>query len=105
LVVALKGPPSQPVEVVLHGRVDSVKGRLRNTFEAVPDAPVTRFTLKMRGGKKSLLVNSRNICRSVNRVAVRMIAQNGASYNFRQKIEDSCKTSKKRRSANGHRRR
>lgn len=44
LVVALKGPASQPIEVDLAGRVDSVHGGLRNSFEVVPDAPVTSFT-------------------------------------------------------------
>ena len=31
---------------------------IRTTFESVPDAPVTKFVLEMKGGKKGLLVNS-----------------------------------------------
>ena len=37
------------------GRIDSVKGGIRTTFEGVPDAPVTKFVLSMQGGKKGLL--------------------------------------------------
>jgi hypothetical protein len=58
VVAALHGQ----INVVLVGRNDSVKGRLRNTFEAVPDAPVEKFELSLRGGKKGLLQNTRNLC-------------------------------------------
>ena len=55
LVAALH---SGKINIALDGHIDSVKGgRIRNTFEAVPDAPVTKFTLEMQGGKKGLLVN------------------------------------------------
>jgi hypothetical protein len=45
------------IHVALVGRVDSIHGGIRNSFIAVPDAPVSRFTLSLRGGKKALLVN------------------------------------------------
>jgi hypothetical protein len=54
------------IRVLLNGKVDAdpQKG-LRNTFEAVPDAPVSKFVLELKGGpKKGLLVNSKDICRS-----------------------------------------
>jgi hypothetical protein len=50
------------VDIVLAGRTDSVRGRIRNTFDAVPDVPVSKFVLTLRGGRKGLLVNSRNLC-------------------------------------------
>jgi hypothetical protein len=62
LVAALRGPASQPIEVVLDGRTDSIHAGLRNTFEAAPDAPVEKFILTLKGGKKGLLINSTNIC-------------------------------------------
>jgi hypothetical protein len=58
LVAALNGQ----VNVVLDGRVDSVHGGIRNTFEMVPDAPVSKFTLEMQGANKGLLENSTDIC-------------------------------------------
>ena len=92
LVVDLQGQ----VEVDLVGRVDSVRGALRTTFDAVPDAPVSKFVLKMEGGKKGLLVNSRNLCKSKNRAKVRMVGQNGRRFDSRPVVKADCKGKKKR---------
>ena len=53
------------IRVLLVGKVDTGKaGGIRNTFEAVPDAPVSRFVLELRGGKKhGLIENSEDLCR------------------------------------------
>ena len=45
-------------------------------MQAVPDAPVSYFRLQMFGGKKGLIVNSRNIC-GRNKATVGMRAHNG----------------------------
>jgi hypothetical protein len=58
MVLGLRGQ----VDLDVVGRVDSVNGGLRNSFEVTPDAPVSKFTLTLKGGQKSLLVNSQNIC-------------------------------------------
>lgn len=68
LVAVLDGE----VRIVLTGEVTTLrtggKARLQNTFRVVPDAPVTRFSLTMRGGKHTgLLVNSTDLCRSRER--------------------------------------
>lgn len=85
-------------DLELAGRIDSENGGIRNTFETVPDAPVTKFVLKMKGGKKSLLVNSRNLCRGASRAKVRMVGQNGKRHNERPAVQTSCgKKSKKGR--------
>jgi hypothetical protein len=97
LVAALHGQ----VDVVVAGRVDSVNGGIRNSFEAVPDAPVTKFTLQMQGGKKGLIVNSRNICNSIQRATVKMLAQNGKTYDSKPLIKNSCKQKAKKK--HGHR--
>ncbi len=91
VVVALRGPAHQPLEIDLAGRVDSKDGGIRNTFDLVPDAPVTKFTLEMKGGKKSLLVNSRNLCKGTQRATVRLKAQNGLSRDFRPVVKNDCK--------------
>jgi hypothetical protein len=100
LVAVLKGPPSQPIEIDLDGRVDSYHQGIRTTFESVPDAPVSRFVLKMQGGKKGLLVNSTNICRGRHEATVRMTAQNASAHNFLTKVQPQCgkKRKKSRRS-------
>jgi hypothetical protein len=90
LVAALKGPASQPIEIDLDGRIDSIHGGIRTTFETVPDAPVSKFVLRMQGGKKSLLVNSTNICKGKHKARVEMVGQNGKEHNFSQLVEPKC---------------
>jgi len=90
LVAALRGPDSQPIEVELAGRVDSVHGGIRNSFELVPDAPVSSFTLEMQGGSKGLIVNSRNLCGGTQRANVSFGAQNGAVRDLRPVVRNDC---------------
>jgi hypothetical protein len=78
------------IEVVLVGRVDSVQGGIRTTFEGVPDAPVSSFVLQMQGGKKGLLVNSTDICRRKNRADVTFTAQNGKRADSRPTLQADC---------------
>jgi hypothetical protein len=102
LAVALKGPETQPVEVVLDGRIDSVNGGIRNTFEFVPDAPVTEFTLTMQGGKKGLLQNSTNLCAHTHRATVKFTGQNGKAFNPRPKMQNACAKTRKAKRHNKH---
>lgn len=90
LVAALRGPASQPVEVDLVGYVDSVNARIRNTFALAPDAPVSKFVLRMKGGKKGLLVNSRNICNGANRATAKFDGQNGKIHDFQPALKAEC---------------
>jgi hypothetical protein len=90
LVVALKGPPSLPIEFNLAGRVDSVKGGIRNTFEYAPDAPVSKFVLEMQGAKKGLVVNSTDLCAKANRATAKLTGHNGKAYNFKPVVKPDC---------------
>ena len=85
-----------PVEIDLAGHVDSVNGGLRTTFETVPDAPVSEFTLQMQGGNKGLIVNSTNLCAKPNRATAKFIGQNGKLATLHPLMQSSCK-----KSANG----
>ncbi len=105
LVAALRGPDNQPVEVELVGRTDSKNLGLRNTFDVVPDAPVSKFTLRMLGGKKSLLVTSRNLCLRKERAVVKMRGQNGMARNFRPVIQTGCKKQKPKKAQRNKNRR
>jgi hypothetical protein len=86
LVFALHGI----VDVNVVGRVDSVHGRLRSSFESTPDVPVSKVVLQMQGGKKSLIVNSTNLCAADNRAAVNFTGQNGKTYDFNPVVGNSC---------------
>jgi hypothetical protein len=87
LVAALEGQ----IEIDLAGRIDSTKGGIRTTFETVPDAPVSKFVLRMKGGSKGLLVNSTDICRGTHRATVKIDAQNGRQVEARQRLASDCK--------------
>jgi hypothetical protein len=93
LVVALNGQ----IDVDLVGRIDSKNGGIRTTFDEVPDAPVSKFTLRMKGGAKSLLENSRNLCNSTNKATVQMDAQNGKAFDSSPQLSNDCKAKAKKK--------
>jgi hypothetical protein len=86
LVFDLRGQ----VGLVVAGRVDSVSGRLRTTFEDLPDAPLAGFRLSLLGGKKGLLSNSESLCGVVKRATVVTTGQNGARRRTRPKLQVRC---------------
>jgi hypothetical protein len=84
------------IHVTLVGFIDSVKkkgsetSRVRNTFALVPDAPVSRFVLNLKGGKVGLIENSANICRSDQHASIKMDAQSGKVYDTMPLIDNDC---------------
>jgi uncharacterized repeat protein (TIGR01451 family) len=97
LVAALRGQ----FEIDLVGRIDSVHGGIRATFESVPDAPVSRFTLSMNGGKKGLLQNSTNICRGKHRATVLFDGQNGSTADQSPMLSAKCGRARHQRRRQG----
>jgi hypothetical protein len=73
LVADLRGQ----VNIQLRGVISSKRGGLKTVFPTVPDVPVKKFILNMKGGKKSLLVNSTNTCKSKQTAVLNLKAQNG----------------------------
>jgi hypothetical protein len=96
LVAALRGPDDQPIEIELAGRTDSKNEGIRNTFDLVPDAPVSKFTLEMQGGKKGLLLNSTNVCRGTHKATVKFDAQNGRKRQLLAPLQAKCGKAKKK---------
>jgi hypothetical protein len=94
LVVGFNGPSSQPIEIELAGKTDSVKGALRNTFEAVPDVPVTDFNLTLFGGKRGLIIMSSGFCKDPH-ASYKLTGQNGAEYDTTPKVAAKCGKAKK----------
>ncbi|HEU4944711.1 MAG TPA: hypothetical protein VFT10_06075, partial [Solirubrobacterales bacterium] len=95
LVATLRGQ----VGIELAGRIDSVKGsgKIRTTFDVVPDVAVSKFVLTMRGGKKGLLINSRNLCARKYKAIARFKGQNGKKANMRPKLRAPCKKQRRGR--------
>jgi hypothetical protein len=85
------------IRVLLVGKVDTDKQHgIRNTFETAPDAPVEKFVLELKGGKKyGLLENSENICKHPQKAGAAFKAQNGRSASFSVKIQNECQKHKK----------
>ncbi len=80
------------IRVLLAGKTDTdAEGGIRNTFETVPDAPVSKFVLQLKGGPKyGLLRNSENICAKPQRAHARFTAQNGKVVTLVPPIANSC---------------
>jgi hypothetical protein len=51
--------------------------------------------LAMKGGKKGLLINSRDICAQANRATALFDGQNGKAHDFRPALKADCKAHKK----------
>ncbi len=92
LVVDLRGQ----FEIELVAKIDSFHGGLRTSFESVPDAPVTSFTLDLEGGSKGLLQSTESLCRRSRVAAVRMGGQNGAMIDRKTKLQTTCGSAKRR---------
>jgi hypothetical protein len=86
LVASLDGQ----VHLDLDGRIDAVHARIRNTFMAVPDAPVSRFELTMQGGKKGLLANNTELCKAHPRATLNFVAHNGKSQVSNPLVKTDC---------------
>jgi hypothetical protein len=105
LVMSLHGPPSQPIEVDAVGRIDSVKGGVRASFEATPDLPVSTLVLSMAGAKKGLLQNSTNICKGTHKGTAEFEGQNSKLADFEPVLKNSkcAKAKPKHHHASTHR--
>jgi hypothetical protein len=104
VVLALHGQ----VDVTAVGRVDSINGGLRTTFENVPDAPATKVVVKLKGAKKGLFINSVNLCKlkpSATRATVKADGQNGAFHDTNPIVKSDCVKSKSHKKAHGKGRR
>ena len=99
LVAHLKGQ----VTIELVGRIDSHRGGIRTTFTGVPDVPVRKFNLVMRGGRRGLLVASTNLCRAAAPATVRFKAQNGKRLNKRVRLRAPCSQKRSRGQKAGRR--
>jgi hypothetical protein len=92
LVASLTG---RGIRIDVVGRIDSKNGGMRATYTTLPDAPVSKFSLTLKGGKHGLLANSDNACKEFAG-ASRMLGQNnkGAVSNP-VVVNPACKNSKK----------
>ena len=95
IIVALRGE----IAINLKGESDTTKsGKLVNTFNGVPDAPVSKFNLNIKGGKKGILAVTRtrrariNLCaRPKSHVAeADMDGHNGRRFDRDVRMKAPC---------------
>jgi hypothetical protein len=101
LIVALRGE----IAVNLKGESSTTRGgKLVNTFNNVPDAPITKFNLNIKGGKNGILAVTRtrrakiNVCASRQIAEADMDGQNGRVRDFNVRVKTPC-TKKQTRNA------
>jgi hypothetical protein len=96
LVAALRGG-GLGLKIDVVGRIDSLKGGLRATYTTLPDAPVSKFVMTLKGGKHGLLVNSEDVCEAKAPAIARFSAKNGASVALHPRvINEGCATKAKK---------
>ncbi|HEX8690060.1 MAG TPA: hypothetical protein VF729_07440 [Solirubrobacterales bacterium] len=80
------------VDVEVSVRIDAVKGGIRATVEDAPDAPLSKALISMQGGRKGLIVNSRNLCDGISRAKVNLKAQSAKRRSLRPAVRPrGCK--------------
>jgi hypothetical protein len=100
VVFALSG---RGFEIDLVGRIDSSEGGIRGTFNVIPDAPATKFVLRMRGGKRGILVNAaKNVCAEPPFANARFRGHNNRGWIFHPVVKAQC--GKKKKAKRGERR-
>jgi hypothetical protein len=73
MIAVLEG---RGIRIVLDGEIGSDHGRLRARFDVIPDAPVTKFVMRLKGGRHGLIANEQNVCTSRETATARMAGQN-----------------------------
>jgi hypothetical protein len=86
LVFALHGI----VDFEAVARIDSKNGGIRTSFTGVPDAPISKVVVSMRGAKKGLIVNSTNLCAATHRATIRLDAHNGKGVTIDPVMQARC---------------
>ncbi|HYI99592.1 MAG TPA: hypothetical protein VEX36_07960 [Thermoleophilaceae bacterium] len=98
LIVALRGE----IAVNLKGTSNVKRGHLVNTFADVPDAPISKFNLNIKGGSNGILTVTRtarakiNICKARQIAEADMDGHNGRRHDRNIKIKTPCKQTKKK---------
>jgi hypothetical protein len=88
MVAMLRGDGGIAIDVV--GRIDSVRGAMRGSFEGLPDAPASKFVLTLFGGKRGLLENSANLCAAPSYASARFAGQNNATRAWKVEMDTDC---------------
>jgi hypothetical protein len=87
------------VDIHLRAKSSVSGGRLVSTFGQIPDAPVTKFNLRLKAGDGGILAvtGGRNLCATKGQTAaVSARGQNGMRRTFTTRVKTPCATRHKR---------
>ena len=94
------------VNLVPRADTETIKGgRLKTTVPVVPDAPIGHFRLKIFGGKRGYLINTRDICKRRPAMWIRYMAQSGKTSKQRIGVRTACSKGAAKSRSPRHRRR
>jgi hypothetical protein len=88
LVFALRG---HGIEVDVAGRIDSFRGGIRGSFPTIPDAPVSKFVLKLKAGARGVLVNAENLCKAPQLARARFVGHANRGWRLNPEVKADCK--------------
>jgi hypothetical protein len=104
LLIPLRGQ----IALDLRAQTSVSGGKLVTTFPTVPDAAVSKFTLKINGGKRGILVitgRGRNICTGPQVTQANLTAQNGKAEYPNIRMGTPCRAHTKHDHSRRHSRR
>jgi hypothetical protein len=87
------------VDIHLRAKSSVSGGRLVSTFGQIPDAPVTKFDMRLKQGDGGILAvtGGRNLCATKGQTAVvNAQGQNGMRRTFTTNVKTPCATTRKR---------
>jgi hypothetical protein len=87
LVAAISG---RGIEIDVLGKIDSYRGGLRTRFDVLPDAPLTKFTMNLRGGKKGIIANATDVCANPQTANALFVGQDNQTRHLRVPIKARC---------------
>jgi len=90
-VPSLAIPLSGPIELMLRARTVVTRSLyVRSTFEEVPDAPISGFTIALDGGRDGLFIANRPICARKPIARLAMVAQSGRRLARSVRLASAC---------------
>jgi hypothetical protein len=93
LVADLSG---RGVEIEVLGKIDSYKGGLRTRFDELPDAPVTSFTMALKGKEHGLIVNATDTCLHPQTATAKFVGQENTPGKRLVPLTVKCKSKSKK---------
>jgi hypothetical protein len=86
------------IDLELIGHISARNATLEVSFNSLPDIPLSRLELILKGGRRGLLANSEGLCHYSRRASIRIVGHNGILRHLRPKVTVACQHSDAQRS-------